>query len=404
VPKARYRTGRPARGEAVAYGGARKSHVADIASVDMVAQATGKRRSLALVAIGGIAAAAFAFGAALGDSSPPVPVAATLPLPQLAGQRVLAGFDGTRIPPRLKAAVRRGRLAGVVLFADNLPGRAAGRRLIARLQAIPRPPALRDPLLIMIDQEGGLVKRTGGAPVASAREMGERGAAFSREQGRRTAANLRQLGVNVDLAPVLDVARPEGAIAAEERGFGATPEKVAATAVPFASALQANGVAATAKHFPGLGAALENTDFAAQRVGLPRRVLRRIDEAPFRAFAAAGGDMAMLSTAIYPAFSSRPAAFSRAIATAELRRRIGFAGVSVTDALDSVAVAAFGGAAGSALAAARAGTDLLLFTDPAPAETGRRALAEKLRAGVLDRAEFEAAAERVLDLRRRLTR
>ena len=113
-------------------------------------------------------------------------------------------------------------MAGVVLFADNFPSRAAGRRLIAGLQAIRRPPALRDPLLVMIDQEGGLVKRVGGAPTASAAEMGARGAAFSREQGRRTAANLRELGVNVDLAPVLDVARPGGTIAATERGFGST--------------------------------------------------------------------------------------------------------------------------------------------------------------------------------------
>ena len=142
----------------------------------------------------------------------------------------------------------------MVLFADNFPSRAAGRRLIAGLQAIRRPPALRDPLLVMVDQEGGLVKRLGGAPTASAREMGARGAAFSREQGRRTAANLRDLGVNVDLAPVLDVARPGGTIAATERGFGATAAAGRRDRGPFAAACR-GGVAATAKHFPGLGAA-----------------------------------------------------------------------------------------------------------------------------------------------------
>ena len=91
----------------------------------------------------------------------------------------------------------------------------------------------------------------------------------------RTAANLRDVGVNVDLAPVLDVARPGGDIAATERGFGSTAGRVAATAIPFAAALQAGGVAATAKHFPGLGAARDNTDFAVQRIGLSKATLRR---------------------------------------------------------------------------------------------------------------------------------
>ena len=232
--------------------------------------------------------------------------------------------------------------------------------------------------------------------------MGERGAGFSRRQGRRTARNLRGVGVNVDLAPVLDVARPGGDIAATERGFGSTARRVAATAVPFAQGLQAGGVAATGKHFPGFGAAPENTDFAVQRIRLSKRELRQVDEAPYRRFIAAGGELVMLSTAIYPAFSSKPAAFARPLATGELRGRLGFEGVSVTDALQTVAVESFGGPRKAALAAARAGTDLLLFTDLSAASQARRALVAKLRAGRLDRAEFEASVERVLTLRARL--
>ena len=289
-----------------------------------------------------------------------------------------------------------------MLFADNFPSRAAGRDLIAELQGTRRPPGLRDPLLVLVDQEGGLVKRVAGAPSASAAAMGRRGAAFSREQGRRTAANLRELGVNVDLAPVLDVARPGGLIAATERGFGATARRVAATAVPFAMGLQGGGVAAVAKHFPGFGAAVGNTDFATQRIDLSRKVLREADEAPYRAFLAAGGEVVMLSTAVYPALSPAPAAFSRPIATGELRRRLGFEGVSVTDALDTAAVRAFGGPARAGVAAARAGVDLLLFTDLPSAERVRRALASKLRDGSLERSEFEASAQRVLDLRQEL--
>jgi len=366
-----------------------------------------RRRRLASGVLTALAVAAFAFGVALGNSGTAEPeaeisVAETLSIPHLAGERIVLGFPGSQVPARVAAAIRGGRAAGVVLFSDNLPSRAAARRLVAELQSIRRSRALRDPLLVMVDQEGGLVKRLSGAPAASAAEMGARGAAYSREQGRRTAANLGAMGINVDLAPVLDVARPGGTIAATERGFGSTAAAVSATAIPFATALQRGGVAATAKHFPGLGAAPENTDFAVQRIGLSTQTLRSVDEAPYRAFAAAGGDVVMLATAIYPAFSPRPAAFAPEIATGELRDRLGFEGVTITDALDTVAVRAFGGPAKASIAGARAGSDLLLFTEPAPAERAWRALVAKLRAGGLDRGDFEAAAQRVLDLRREL--
>ena len=362
-----------------------------------------RRRRLALGTLAGLAAGAFALGVALGDGRAPkiepADPAATLAPRLLAGERIVAGLRGTEVSPRLRAAVRSGELAGVVLFAANFPSRAAGRKLIARLQAIHRPPALRDPLLILVDQEGGEVKRVSGAPDASAREMGNRGAAFSSEQGRLTARNLRDLGINVDLAPVLDVARPGGVIAETKRGFGASAGKVTETAIPFAEALQRGGVAATAKHFPGFGSAPENTDFAVQRIGLSKARLRAIDEVPFAAFAAAGGDLVMLSTAIYPALSPLPAAFSPQIATAELRRRLGFRGVSITDALETVAVENYGGPAKAGLAAVRAGTDLLLYPDLSGAQAASRALVAKLRAGKLNRKEFEASVQRVLDLR-----
>jgi beta-N-acetylhexosaminidase len=362
-----------------------------------------RRRRIAAGAVCGLAAGAFAFGVGLSDRSPPRPsVASGLPAGQLAGQRIVLGFAGTQPPTMVEQMIRAGEVAGVVLFADNLPSRSAGRRLIRRLQAIPRPLGLREPLLVMTDQEGGLVKRIDGAPTGAARTMGARGAAFSREQGGLTATNLHDLGVNVDLAPVLDVARPGGTIAEADRGFGSTAAEVTATAVPFAAALQSGGVAATGKHFPGLGPARLNTDDAVQRMDFSKSTLREVDEAPYRRFVEAGGDMVMLSTAIYPALSPQPAAFSRRIATGELRERLDFKGVSITDALDTVAVRAFGGPAKVATAAARAGTDLLLYTDPNEAADAHQALLRHLRSGALSRTSFEESVRRVLSLRHEL--
>jgi len=358
-----------------------------------------------MVVLVALAMAAFALGATFGQGNGATSSAAeALPLKQLAGQRIVVGLSGTSISPRLRTAIREGRVAGVVLFAENFPSRAAGERLIGRLQAIPRPPKLRDPLLVMTDQEGGQVKRIAGAPSASAEEMGARGPAFSARQGRRTAVNLREVGVNVDLAPVLDVGRPGGVIAGTERSFGATAGRVEATAIPFAEGLEAGGVVATGKHFPGFGAARENTDFSTERIDLSKAELRRVDEKPYAAFTAAGGRMAMLSTAIYPAFSDDPAAFTRAIATGELRNRLGFEGVSITDALETPAVEDFGGTAKAAVAGARAGADILLYARLGPGERAWKALLAKLRSGGLDREEFEEAAQRVLGLRAELRR
>lgn len=319
---------------------------------------------------------------------------------QLAGQRVTATFNGTSVPRDIKRGIRSGRLGGIVLFAENVPSRAAARSVTRQLQQIERPTGLRKyPLPIMIDQEGGLVKRLSGAPTASAETMGRRGPGFSRTQGKLTGRNLRNVGINIDLAPVLDVARPGGEIADTDRGFGSTAKRVSATAIPFAKGLQVNGVAATAKHFPGLGSVRLNTDDAVQKVRLSKRALRKVDEAPYRPFVRADGRMVMVGTAIYTAFSDRPAAFERKIVTGELRHRLGFEGVTVTDALETVAGRAFGGSKRVAIAGARAGMDLLLFTHAKEAAKAEDALAKRLHGGGLKRSEFEASVQRILEMR-----
>jgi beta-N-acetylhexosaminidase len=342
-------------------------------------------------------------GTSTAEAPPPPSLVERLTPGELAGERIVVSIDGTGLTPELRNAIHTGKVAGVVLFEPDFPSRDEGRELIEALQAVPRPKLLRGlPLLVMTDQEGGEVKRLDGAPEASAAQMGAEGAGYSRRQGKATAANLASVGVNVDLAPVLDVARPGGVIADTGRGFGETAAAVTKTAVPFAEGLEAGGVAATAKHFPGLGTATENTDFEAQHLELSKAELLAVDEAPYRAYIAAGGRLVMLSTAIYPAFSERPAAFTRAIATGELRGRLGFKGVTITDSLGSAAVAEFGGQQEAAVDGASAGDDLLLFDDLESALAGHRALVKQLHTGGLPRKPFQAATSRVLGLRREL--
>jgi beta-N-acetylhexosaminidase len=339
-------------------------------------------------------------GGAGGDHAPTPDPLAALRNYQLAGQRLIAGFDGTEPPRGLLRMLASGELAGVILFEDNFGTRRATRRMTTRLQAAAARGPVAGPLLVATDQEGGQVERVAGPPGASAAEMGARGGAYARRRGAATARSLRGLGVNVDLAPVLDLGRPGSAIAAEGRTFGSSPAEVIATAVGgFAAGLRDGGVAAAAKHFPGLGGADTNTDLAAQRIDIGAADLRAADMAPFAAFADAGGEIVMLGLATYPALARRPAALAPQIATGELRDRLGFEGVSITDSLDAAAARAFGGRSGVALAATRAGSDLLLYGDWRTAAAVNRTLAGALRTGTLDRDGFERSVARVAALR-----
>ena len=318
---------------------------------------------------------------------------------QLVGQRIVAGFEGESVPAAVRRRIAAGRLGGVILFDSNFDSRSEARRLIDELQAIDRPRGLRDPLLVMVDQEGGLVKRLPGPPSMSAEEMGEAGRPTCRKQGAATGRMLARTGVNVDLAPVLDVARPGSVMDDENRSFGGDPGLVAVCGGAFASALERKGVSPTAKHFPGLGAAKLNTDSAVQRIGLSKSRLRRIDEAPYRRFAGGGarGRLVMLSSAIYTAFGDRPAVFDPGIVRGELRRRLGFRGVAITDALETASTAAFGGPTRAAKLAAKAGADLLLFASFDAAKHAAKALRP-----MADRHRFADSVERILELRSRL--
>ena len=288
----------------------------------------------------------------------------------------------------------------MILFARNVAGRAGIRRLAARLQAIPRPRGHGSPLLVMVDQEGGPVRRVPGPPARSAAQLGAESPRESRAAGRAAGRLLRGVGVNVDLAPVADVGRPGSALVGEGRIFSNAPARVASHAVAFATGLGEMGVAAAAKHFPGFGAAEANTDDRPVTIAAPLATLRAVDLRPFRALVAHRVPLVMLSTAVYPALDRRPAALSRRVATDELRRRMGFVGVSISDALDTPALAAVGGDARVAIRAAGAGTDLLIFAGSYEAgDRAARGLARAFRAGTLQREGSEEAVDRILRLR-----
>jgi beta-N-acetylhexosaminidase len=320
---------------------------------------------------------------------------------QLAGQHVVFPFAGRVPPPALLARIRRGEAAGVIFLGANLGTAAQVRALTRRLQGVPRPAGLRAPLLLMVDQEGGSVQRLPGAPARSAPQMAATGRpAVARAEGRAAAATLRAAGMNVDLAPVVDVVRPESALQAEGRGFGFSAATAARFGAAFAQGLRAGHVAATAKHFPGFGAAPSNTDEGSVRISVPLRTLHAVDRVPFGAAIKAGAGLVMLSSAIYPTLSPRPAVLSPRVVQRELRGALGFRGVTISDDLEAPAFAAYGGPTGAGVKAAQAGVDLLLYARTyAAAARAADSLAAAIGRGELDRGALEASRRRIEALR-----
>jgi beta-N-acetylhexosaminidase len=175
----------------------------------------------------------------------------------------------------------------------------------------------------------------------------------------------------------------------------------------FITALQATGVAATAKHFPGLGAATtnQNTDEGPVTLGLSLSTLRDVDEQPYPAAIAAGVRLIMASWAVYPSLDADlPAGLSSAVVQGELRGRLGFQGVTITDALEAGAISAFGSYSQRAVLAAEAGMDLMLASarDVSQGQSVVDGLAAALETRALGRADFNAAASRVTALRETL--
>ena len=338
-----------------------------------------------------------------------------LSLAQMAGQRVIYSYTGLTPPASLLSSIRNGEVGGVIFFSQNISSQAQIASVIAGLDqanASPQNPLRSYPLLLMTDQEGGLVRRLPGAPVLSEKQIGESAgpAAQATAAGTGAGQNLAGAGLNVNLAPVLDVYRTPGNFDDQfQRSYSMNPQTVADLGADFITAQQATGVAATAKHFPGLGTATsaQNTDQRPVTLTVPLTALRTIDEYPYQAAIAAGVKLVLVSWAIYPALDpARPAGLSPTIVGGELRQRLGFTGVTITDALEAGALQSFGTIGQRATLAAQAGMDLILCSAQQATEgdQAKIALENGYQDGTLGQAPFQAALQRVLALKSSLAK
>jgi beta-N-acetylhexosaminidase len=352
---------------------------------------------------GGLGVAGQADAAVRPAGAPPL---ASLTPAQRAGQRVIYSYSGLTPSTQLMDAISGGRIAGVIFFGENIQSASQIKGVIQDMIDASASAPIKAPLLFMTDQEGGLVRRLPGEPVESAKDVGSSSdpKAEATKTGTAAGENLASAGMNVNLAPVLDVYRTAGDFEDQyERSYSKDPAVVSTCGSAFIAAQQATGVAATAKHFPGLGpaSASQNTDLKPVTLTTSASTLRSVDEVPYTSAISAGVKLVMLSWAIYPALDAKlPAGLSPTV-VGELRNRLGFKGVTITDALEAGALANFGGVAERAVAAAKAGMDLILCSgrDSDQGHDAVAALRDALADGTLDGAAFDAGAARVNALR-----
>jgi beta-N-acetylhexosaminidase len=368
--------------------------------------------ALAVCAVTGSATAAGA-GTVAGPAEPAAVRSAATPSQlndwQLAGQHVVYSYPGLTPPSGLFKRICEGQVAGVIFFGANISSRTQIAGVIKQLNqanACPGNP-VHEPLILETDQEGGLVRRLPGAPVLSEKQIGQSSnpAAAATSAGTGAGDNLLGVGMNTNAAPVVDFYRQAGDFYDQfQRSYSMNPSTAGTLGADFITAQQATGVAATAKHFPGLASANASQNTDAEPVTMFDHLdrIQTLDEQPYRSAIAAGVKLVMLDWAVYPNIGSkRPAGLSTKVIKGELRNGLGFTGVTETDAIEAGALSAFGSTGSRSVQAAAAGDDLILCSSQHVRQGGdaTAALVTAERNGTINLADFEASAARIIALR-----
>ena len=319
----------------------------------------------------------------------------------LIGQKLVIGFDGTEIPDELRELVRHYRIGNVILFRRNTDTAAQTRRLCAEIREL----ILKEtgyPPFIMIDEEGGMVTRMprdiapmpGNMAVAA---TGDPENAYT--AARITARRLRRLGVNFNLAPVLDINSNPANPVIGVRSFGDTAERVITYASQAIRGYGEERFLCCGKHFPGHGDTATDSHLGLPRVGKTAEELRKTELKPFAAAVREGIPAIMTAHILYPEIEPEalPATMSRRIMTGLLREELGFEGLILSDCLTMNAIREHYGVGRGAAAAAAAGVDLRFVShDPQLQAEAAETMLRAAESGAIGAAELQASAERIL--------
>lgn len=293
------------------------------------------------------------------------------------GQTIIMGLPGPELTDGLRQLIRDIQPGGFIFFTRNLASPAQLFALVTELQGLSE-----WPLIFTVDQEGGRVSRLkviGEEPPSASELRAYGGVEVCARHGELTARLLRTVGFNLDLCPVVDYCVDETADnSLRGRCYGAGPDEVIEKASAFQAALQAGGVHATAKHFPGYTHCEKDPHGDLPRITRSREELMAEELRVFRHFARTS-ECVMVGHGHFTAFHAEPlpASLSPVLIGEVLQGELGFHGMVMSDDLEMGAVANRYGSAEAARRAVEAGSDLLLIChNPACVEIARDALLE----------------------------
>lgn len=331
----------------------------------------------------------------------------SLSLRQKVAQLFMVGFDGLQPNAAIKEMLREHQIGGVILFRRNVASPAQVAALTLHLQQINAEKG-RVPLLIGTDQEGGMVMRIeeGLTPLPSAMAFKTAGSEADCEALTCVAnAELKSLGININFAPVLDINNNPLNPVIGVRAYGETAAEVNQYGLAALRGIQAAGMAATGKHFPGHGDTAVDSHVGMPVVAHERARLDQVELAPFKAAFAAGMDALMTAHVAFPAIEADltiPATLSQAVLTGLLRSEMGFQGVVITDCLEMDAIAKGVGTVAGAVQAIKAGADIVLISHtPAKQSAALVAVMAAIEQGEISLARLDEAVLRVLTLKQR---
>jgi beta-N-acetylhexosaminidase len=318
------------------------------------------------------------------------------------GQLFMVGFLGTTVTPDLAAFLKDYKPGGVILFSRNLESIEQIVQLTNDLQLC----SPKSPLLISIDQEGGRVSRLPkGFTIFPPCEL--IGQCYSSELAYAAAATiakeLKAVGINMNMAPVLDVnSNPDNPVIGD-RAFGSTADTVIEMGLVTAAGLQDSKVVACGKHFPGHGDTNADSHKELPVVAAPRERLEAVEFPPFRRAAAAGIATMMTAHVLYKALDDQlPATLSPDIITHLLREQMGYDGVVLTDDLEMHAIVDHYGPGEAAVRAILAGCDILLICKERDREIAAFEAVEKaVASGAITMSRLDQSVARIQRIKQR---
>ncbi|MEX1029346.1 MAG: beta-N-acetylhexosaminidase [Paenibacillaceae bacterium] len=316
------------------------------------------------------------------------------------GQMFMFGFDGYDVPLHMQTMIRDYQIGGIIYFRRNLRDAQQVSDMSRELQRLSEVP-----LLIAVDQEGGMVVRMEQDVTVMPGNMAL--GATGDVQGTYDAARicgeeLRRIGINMNFAPCLDVNNNPLNPVIGVRSYGEDPKLVGRLGVAAVRGYQQANVAATVKHFPGHGDTDQDSHYALPLVAHDRARLDAVELAPFRDAIAAGVDAVMSAHVIFPAYEDAniPSTLSHNILQGLLREQLLFDGVIVTDCLEMNAISESFGVGSGAVMTVKAGADLVLISHRVDRQIeGIEAVIRAVEAGEISEARIDASVGRIVRLK-----